>query len=168
MACIARRFRKALTRISPENHEDLRNFDSIAIDPHDPNTIYAGTYHLPWKTVDGGRPGPGSQRHGGRFDVMSITITRQPVTHFRQRVFRHLPQLDGAGPDQIQGNPERFAPHGAYPSGPETPAHGVRRHYVRPLKTSDDGATRHLLTPRVVGILSMLIDPKIRPFDSGD
>src|SRR5438477_6739212 len=42
-------------RISPANHEDLRNFDSVAFDPKDENTIYAGTYHLPWKTTDGGK-----------------------------------------------------------------------------------------------------------------
>jgi photosystem II stability/assembly factor-like uncharacterized protein len=42
-------------RISPANHEDLRNFDSVAFDPKDENIIYAGTYHLPWKTVDGGK-----------------------------------------------------------------------------------------------------------------
>jgi photosystem II stability/assembly factor-like uncharacterized protein len=42
-------------RITPANHEDLRNFDSLAFDPKDSNTIYAGTYHLPWKTTDGGK-----------------------------------------------------------------------------------------------------------------
>jgi photosystem II stability/assembly factor-like uncharacterized protein len=42
-------------RITPANHEDLRNFDSLAFDPHDEKTIYAGTYHLPWKTTDGGK-----------------------------------------------------------------------------------------------------------------
>jgi len=42
-------------RITPAGHEDLRNFDSVAFDPHDDNTIYAGTYHLPWKTSDGGK-----------------------------------------------------------------------------------------------------------------
>lgn len=42
-------------RISPAGHEDLRNFDSVAFDPKDENIIYAGTYHLPWKTVDGGK-----------------------------------------------------------------------------------------------------------------
>ncbi len=42
-------------RITPANHEDLRNFDSVAFDPRDENVIYAGTYHLPWKTVDGGK-----------------------------------------------------------------------------------------------------------------
>ena len=41
-------------RITPEGHADLRNFESIAIDPKDPNIIYAGTWHLPWKTSDGG------------------------------------------------------------------------------------------------------------------
>ena len=30
-------------RISPAGHEELRNFDSLAIDPRDPGIIYAGT-----------------------------------------------------------------------------------------------------------------------------
>ena len=42
-------------RITPEHHDDLRNFDSVAFDPHDDNIIYAGTYHLPWKTSNGGK-----------------------------------------------------------------------------------------------------------------
>ncbi|HUL32639.1 MAG TPA: YCF48-related protein [Candidatus Eisenbacteria bacterium] len=42
-------------RISPANHPDLRNFDSVAFDPKDDNIIYAGTYHLPWKTANGGK-----------------------------------------------------------------------------------------------------------------
>ena len=42
-------------RISPEDHADLRNLDSVAIDPHHPEIIYVGTSHLPWKTLDGGR-----------------------------------------------------------------------------------------------------------------
>ncbi|HYA62690.1 MAG TPA: YCF48-related protein [Candidatus Sulfotelmatobacter sp.] len=42
-------------RITPENHADLHNFDSVAFDPKDNNIIYAGTYHLPWKTTNGGK-----------------------------------------------------------------------------------------------------------------
>ena len=42
-------------KITPDNHSDLRNFDSVAFDPKDNNTIYAGTYHLPWKTTNGGK-----------------------------------------------------------------------------------------------------------------
>lgn len=42
-------------KITPDNHADLRNFDSVAFDFKDNNIIYAGTYHLPWKTIDGGK-----------------------------------------------------------------------------------------------------------------
>jgi len=38
-----------------ENHSSLRNFVSVAIDPQNPDVIYAGTRHLPWKTTDGGK-----------------------------------------------------------------------------------------------------------------
>jgi photosystem II stability/assembly factor-like uncharacterized protein len=41
-------------RISPAGHAELRNLDSLAIDPRNPQILYAGTYHLPWKTSDGG------------------------------------------------------------------------------------------------------------------
>ena len=42
-------------RITPANHSDLHNFDSVAFDPKDNNIIYAGTYHLTWKTTNGGK-----------------------------------------------------------------------------------------------------------------
>jgi photosystem II stability/assembly factor-like uncharacterized protein len=42
-------------RISPEGDPELRNVDSLAIDPYNAQIIYAGTYHLPWKTVDAGK-----------------------------------------------------------------------------------------------------------------
>ncbi len=41
-------------RISPENQAEIKNIESIAIDPVNPDIIYAGTWHLPWKTDDGG------------------------------------------------------------------------------------------------------------------
>ncbi|HWC16909.1 MAG TPA: hypothetical protein VG498_07830 [Terriglobales bacterium] len=43
------------TRISPESSAEIKNIESIAIDPADPEAVYAGTWHLPWKTTDGGR-----------------------------------------------------------------------------------------------------------------
>lgn len=42
-------------RISPADDLEIRNLDSVAVDPKDANIIYAGTYHLPWKTTDGGK-----------------------------------------------------------------------------------------------------------------
>ncbi len=41
-------------RITPAAHPDLKNFESVAIDPRDSKIIYAGTWHLPWKSTDGG------------------------------------------------------------------------------------------------------------------
>jgi photosystem II stability/assembly factor-like uncharacterized protein len=68
---------KTWQRISPEGHEELRNFDSIAIDPGDARIIYAGTYHLPWKTTDSGEHW--APVHEGMIDdsdVMSILVDR--------------------------------------------------------------------------------------------
>jgi photosystem II stability/assembly factor-like uncharacterized protein len=41
-------------RISPANHAEIKNIESIAVDPANPDVIYAGTWHLPWKTENGG------------------------------------------------------------------------------------------------------------------
>ena len=40
--------------ISPTGSMELHEVESIAIDPVNPQIIYAGTWHLPWKTTDGG------------------------------------------------------------------------------------------------------------------
>jgi photosystem II stability/assembly factor-like uncharacterized protein len=42
------------TQITPQGSMELHEVESIAIDPKEPRTIYAGTWHLPWKTTDGG------------------------------------------------------------------------------------------------------------------
>jgi len=41
-------------RLSPADSAEIKNIESIAVDPADPNTVYAGTWHLAWKTSDGG------------------------------------------------------------------------------------------------------------------
>ena len=46
---------KSWQRITAAADPELQNVDSLAIDPRDPQTIYLGTYHLPWKTSDGGK-----------------------------------------------------------------------------------------------------------------
>ena len=42
-------------RISHPSNAAMRGFHSIAIDPRSPRTIYVGTSHLPWKTIDDGQ-----------------------------------------------------------------------------------------------------------------
>jgi photosystem II stability/assembly factor-like uncharacterized protein len=41
-------------RLSPASSADIKNVESVAVDPKDPNTVYAGTWHLAWKTSDAG------------------------------------------------------------------------------------------------------------------
>ncbi len=43
------------TPISPQESREIYDVESVAVDPVDTNIIYAGTWHLPWKTVDGGK-----------------------------------------------------------------------------------------------------------------
>jgi photosystem II stability/assembly factor-like uncharacterized protein len=40
--------------ISPAGSKEIHEVESIAIDPYDAGIIYAGTWHLPWKTMDDG------------------------------------------------------------------------------------------------------------------
>jgi photosystem II stability/assembly factor-like uncharacterized protein len=43
------------TLISPPGSHEIHEVESLAVDPKDPEIIYAGTWHLPWKTLDGGK-----------------------------------------------------------------------------------------------------------------
>jgi len=62
-------------RITPAKHADLKNFASVAFDPRDDNTIYAGADRLPWKTTDGGKNwSPVSKGMIDDSDVMSIIV----------------------------------------------------------------------------------------------
>ena len=64
-------------RLTPEGHPDLRNVGSVAVDPVDAMTIYAGTWHLPWKSTDGGRSWfPISAGMIDDSDVMTLTVDR--------------------------------------------------------------------------------------------
>ena len=41
-------------QISPASQTELKNIESIAVDPKNPDVVYAGTWHLAWKTDDSG------------------------------------------------------------------------------------------------------------------
>lgn len=62
-------------RISPAGDTEIRNIDSLAVDPRDPRVIYAGTYHLPWKTLDAGKTWtPASAGLIDDSDIMSLHL----------------------------------------------------------------------------------------------
>ncbi|MGO8757258.1 MAG: WD40/YVTN/BNR-like repeat-containing protein [Terracidiphilus sp.] len=43
------------TEISPPDSHEIHEIESLAVDPGNGDIIYAGTWHLPWKTTDGGK-----------------------------------------------------------------------------------------------------------------
>jgi photosystem II stability/assembly factor-like uncharacterized protein len=45
---------KKWERISPVGDKEIRNIESVAVDPRNTNIMYIGTWHLPWKTTDAG------------------------------------------------------------------------------------------------------------------
>jgi photosystem II stability/assembly factor-like uncharacterized protein len=154
---------KHWVRISPEKHEDLRNFDSIAIDPRDANTIYAGTYHLPWKTTDGGKNwAPVHQGMVDDSDVMSITIDQNDSSHIFASAcsgIYHSP--DGAANwTKFKGIPKDSRRTVHILQDPKRPAIVYAATTEGLWKTSDDGASWRLVTPVSWSILSMVIDPE--------
>jgi photosystem II stability/assembly factor-like uncharacterized protein len=42
------------TLISPPGSTEIHEVESVAVDPRNSKVIFAGTWHLPWKTTDGG------------------------------------------------------------------------------------------------------------------
>ncbi len=66
-------------QISPPNHAEIHNIESIAIDPTNADRIYAGTWHLPWKTEDGGKNWH-SIKNGVIDDSDVFSIIVDPVT----------------------------------------------------------------------------------------
>ncbi len=154
---------KHWVRISPEKHDDLRNFDSIAIDPSDANIIYAGTYHLPWKTLDGGKNwAPVHQGMVDDSDVMSITIDQNNAAHVFASACSGIYQSADGGTNwtKFKGIPKDSRRTVHILQDPKRPATVYAATTEGLWKTSDAGANWRLVTPVTWSILSMVIDPE--------
>lgn len=56
--------------ISPPGHPEMNGIVSLAADPREPETLYAGTTHLPWKTADLGKTW--NSIHNGMIDDSDV------------------------------------------------------------------------------------------------
>jgi photosystem II stability/assembly factor-like uncharacterized protein len=150
-------------QISPANHEDLRNFDSIAIEQENPEVIYAGTYHLAWKTTDGGAHW--MPIHAGMIDdsdVMSISIDRTDSNRIYASACSGIYRSENGGAlwTKFRGIP---------PTARRT--HWIQQDPQRPQalysvtteglwKTLDAGVTWNRTTPANWSVSALVIHPK--------
>jgi photosystem II stability/assembly factor-like uncharacterized protein len=150
-------------RISPANHAEIKNVESVAIDPVNPDVIYAGTWHLPWKTEDGGKTWHNIKKGViDDSDVFSIVIDREQPANLFISACSGIYRSDSAGElfRKIQGIPYS--------------ARRTRMLRMDPLdhnivyagtteglwKTVDAGATWKHMTGSNIIINDVLIDPR--------
>lgn len=149
-------------RISPADDAELHNVDSIAIDPIDGEVIYAGTFHLPWKTTDGG--GHWASIHSGMIDdsdVFSLVVDRQHPERIFASACSGIYRSDNRGAlwAKIQGIP--FSARRTHivlqdPTHPEVVYAGTTEGLW---KTADGGSNWALMTPANWVINSVIVEP---------
>ena len=150
-------------RISPANHAEIKNVESIAIDPVNPDVIYAGTWHLPWKSEDGGKTWHNIKKGViDDSDVFSIVIDHAQPANIFISACSGIYRSDTAGElfRKIQGIPYS--------------ARRTRMLQMDPIdhnivyagtteglwKTTDGGATWKHMTGSNIIINDVLIDPR--------
>lgn len=149
-------------RISPEGHADLKNVGSVALDPQDDEVVYAGTWHLPWKSGDAGRSW--RPAHAGMIDdsdVMTLTVDRRS----RQTVYATAcsgiyRSADGAARwAKIRGIPGSSRRTRAFAQDPEQPATFYAGTTGGLWRSRDDLGSWSLLTPRELVVNALLVLP---------
>ena len=149
--------------ISPMGSAEIHEVESIAIDPVHPEIIYAGTWHLPWKTVDGGRTWQ-SIKQGliVDSDVFSIIIDPKAPDTVYTSACSGIYKSTNAGADfhKIQGIPttaRRTRVLMQDPNNSNIVYAGTTEGLYR---TVDAGSTWKLMTPDDIIINDIYVDPK--------
>jgi len=150
-------------RITPADNADLRNFESVAIDPHDPAVIYAGTWHLPWKTTNGGTSWEIiKQGMIEDSDVFSIILDHSRPETVYASACSGIYKSDNGGHlfRKIQGIPhtaQRTRVMQQDPGDPLTVYAGTTEGLY---KTTNGGASFRRITPANYILNDVLIDPR--------
>ena len=151
---------KSWERITPEHHEELRNFDSLAIDPRNPLTIFVGTFHLPWKTTDGGLNW--HPIHEGMIDdsdVMSLLIDASEPARMYASACSGIYRSDNAAAQwrKIQGIPYTARRTYSITQDQKHPSVVYAATSEGLWKTSDSGMTWRRTTPQTWVVNTVLV-----------
>ncbi len=149
-------------RISPKDHPDLINVESVAIDPRNPQIIYAGTTHLPWKTLDGGDNWfPIKTGMLDDSDVFSIAILKNSPDRVFASACSGIYRSENAGMlwAKAQGIPfssRRTRVIYPHPTRPEIVFAGTTQGLWRSM---DSGQTWQLMTTKTLVVNAIDINP---------
>ncbi|HUN90132.1 MAG TPA: hypothetical protein VMU28_15135 [Terriglobales bacterium] len=156
-------------RISPENPEvnekysSMRNFVSVAIDPVNPEIVYAGTRHLAWKTPDGGKTW--RNIHDGMLDdsdVFSIIVDQKTPSRVYASACSGIYKSENGGElfHRVQGMPHSAIRTRKLKQDPVRPSIVYAGTTGGLWKTLDGGAKWSLVTSPDVIVNDILIDPR--------
>ena len=149
-------------RMSPEKHSEMKNFDSVAVDPRNSDTVYAGTYHLAWKTSDGGKNWfPVTKGMIDDSDVMSISIDPNNPDHVFSSACSGIYHSSDGGANwtKFKGIPSTSRRTVQIKQDPRRPEVVYAATTEGLWRTMDAGGSWRPITPLTWSILSMLIDP---------
>lgn len=156
-------------RITPENHmaienhSSLRNFVSVAIDPQNPDVIYAGTRHLPWKTTDGGANWR-NLKEGilDDSDVFSIIVDPKVPSRVYASACSGIYKSDNGAEvfHRVQGLPHSAIRTRVLRQDPQRPSIVYAGTTGGLWKTADGGTKWTLVTSPDVIVNDVLIDPR--------
>jgi photosystem II stability/assembly factor-like uncharacterized protein len=149
-------------RISPAGDPELRDLDSLSIDPVDPGVIYAGTFHLPWKTEDGGQHWlPIHQGMIDDSDVLSLAVDSTTPQRIFASACSGIYRSEDAGShwQKIQGIPYSSRRTPVLRMDPSNPAILYAGTTEGLWKSPDGGATWRRISPADSVINSLVIEP---------
>jgi photosystem II stability/assembly factor-like uncharacterized protein len=151
------------SRVTPAGDDELRNFDSLAIDPENADIIYAGTFHLPWKTIDGGKRW--SPIHGGMIDdsdVLSLSIDTTDSQRILASACSGIYRSESAGAmwKKIAGIPYSSRRTLVIRQDPAQPAVFYAGTTEGLWKSNDEGKTWAQISPADWVINAMLLEPE--------
>ncbi|MGA8220933.1 MAG: hypothetical protein WB780_04705 [Candidatus Acidiferrales bacterium] len=149
-------------RITPERDPELFDLDSLSIDPLNPQVTYAGTFHLPWKTVDGGEHWfPIHQGMIDDSDVLSLAVDNKNPRRIFSSACSGIYRSEDAGShwQKIQGIPYSSRRTPVLRMDPSNPAVLYAGTTEGLWKSPDGGATWRRISPADWVVNSLAVEP---------
>jgi photosystem II stability/assembly factor-like uncharacterized protein len=150
-------------RISPPSLAEVKNIESIAIDPKNPDVVYAGTWHLAWKTADGGA----NWQHINKgmiddSDVFSVIVDSSDSSVVYASACSGIYKSENAGDlfHKLQGIPFSARRTRVLKQDPNSPATVYAGTTEGLWKTTDGGKTWKHVTNSEIVVNDVLVDPR--------